>query len=415
MPKEEIDFSNTIIYKIYCKNINIIETYIGHTTNFTKRKYHHKKECNMLNDNLKIYSIIRANGGWDNWDMVEISKCNCKNKSEARIKQNEYYEQHKQSLNKLIDVENHKLNNQVTEVTEIQQISSSLFHCKICDYLTSKIGNYDEHLLTDKHKRRQKGDKGDTKTSIFVCENCNKQYTSRNGLWKHKKICNNIKKCQIKQNSENEKLKITDDNLILLLINQCKELRDENKELIEIIKSGTHNTTNSHNTNSNNKTFNLQFFLNETCKDAMNIMDFVDSIKLQLSDLENVGKVGYVEGISNIITSNLKALDVTQRPVHCTDKKREVLYIKDENKWEKEDQEMKKMRRVIKRVASKNQRLLPKFKEAHPDCIKAASIFSDQYNKIIVESMGGSGENDIEKEDKIIKNIAKNVTLDKII
>ena len=145
----------------------------------------------------------------------------------------------------------------------------------------------------------------------------------------------------------------------------------------------------------------------------MNITDFVDSIKLQLSDLENVGKLGYVEGISNIITTNLKALDVTQRPVHCTDKKREVLYIKDENKWQKEDDDKKRIKRAIKRVVSKNQRLLPKFKEAHPDCVKASSLFSDQYNKIIIESMGGSGDNDVEKEDKIIKNITKATSIDK--
>ena len=145
----------------------------------------------------------------------------------------------------------------------------------------------------------------------------------------------------------------------------------------------------------------------------MNIMDFVDSIQLQLSDLENVGKLGYVEGISNIITSNLKALDVTQRPVHCTDKKREVLYVKDEDKWEKEDEEKIKLRKMIKRVASKNQRLLPKFKEIHPDCKKSSSPFSDQFNKILIESMGGPGDNDLAKEDKIIKNIAKNVTIEK--
>jgi hypothetical protein len=145
----------------------------------------------------------------------------------------------------------------------------------------------------------------------------------------------------------------------------------------------------------------------------MNITDFVNSIQLQLSDLEKVGELGYVDGISNIIIKNLKQLDVTKRPVHCTDKKREVLYIKDENKWEKEGEDKKKIRKAIKRLASKNQRLLPKFKEAHPDCIKAASLFSDQYNKIIIESMGGSGDNDIEKEDKIIRNITKNVTIEK--
>ena len=145
----------------------------------------------------------------------------------------------------------------------------------------------------------------------------------------------------------------------------------------------------------------------------MNIMDFVDSIQLQLSDLEKVGELGYVEGISNIIVKNLKALDITQRPVHCTDKKRETLYIKDENKWEKEDNEKKKIRKAINKVACKNQRLLPKFKEVHPDCIKSASKFSDQYNKMIIESMGGSGDNDLEKEDKIIKNIAKQIFIEK--
>jgi hypothetical protein len=145
----------------------------------------------------------------------------------------------------------------------------------------------------------------------------------------------------------------------------------------------------------------------------MNIMDFVNSIQLQLSDLESVGKLGFVEGISNIITTNLKALDITQRPVHCTDNKRETIYIKDENKWEKEDDQKVKLRKAIKKIATKNLCLIPKFKEAHPDCNRSSSRFADQYNKIIIEACGGSGDNDTEKEDKIIRNIAKNVTIDK--
>jgi hypothetical protein len=144
----------------------------------------------------------------------------------------------------------------------------------------------------------------------------------------------------------------------------------------------------------------------------MNIMDFVDSIKLQLSDLERVGELGYVEGISNIIVKNLKELDVNKRPVHCTDKKRETIYIKDENKWEK-DEEKQKLHKVVRRVTCKNQRLIPKFKELHPDCGNYHSKFSDQYNKIIVESMGGSGDNEYEKEEKIIKNISKQIFIDK--
>ena len=193
-----------------------------------------------------------------------------------------------------------------------------------------------------------------------------------------------------------------------------KENKEIKEMILEIVKNGTHN--NSHNTtnhtNSHNKAFNLQFFLNETCKDAMNIMDFVDSIKLQLTDLERVGELGYVEGISNIIVKNLKELDVTQRPVHCTDKKRETMYVKDENKWEK-DEEKLKLHKVVRKVTCKNQNLIPKFKESHPDCGKYNSKFSDQYNKIIVESMGGTGDNDYEKEEKIIKNISKQVCIDK--
>jgi hypothetical protein len=200
---------------------------------------------------------------------------------------------------------------------------------------------------------------------------------------------------------------IDKDDLIIALLKQ-------NSELLEIVKNGT-NITNNTNTNcmNNNKTFNLHFFLNETCKHAMNITDFVETIKLQLTDLEKVGDVGYVEGISNIITTNLKALDVTQRPVHCTDKKRETIYIKDEDKWEKEDENKTKLRKAIKKVANKNIRLLPQFREKYPDYDDAESTVSDKYSKMVIEAMGGSGNNDIEKEDKIIHNISKCTIIEK--
>jgi hypothetical protein len=195
------------------------------------------------------------------------------------------------------------------------------------------------------------------------------------------------------------------------LVKQNSQLFEQNNEMLEIIKNGTHNNNNN-TTNSHNKTFNLQFFLNETCKNAMNIMDFVDSIKLQLSDLERVGELGYVEGISNIILKNLKELDVTQRPVHCTDKKRETMYIKDDDKWEK-DEERLKLHKVVRKVTCKNQNLIQKFKEEYPEYNKYHSKVSDKYNKIIVESMGGPGDNDFEKEEKIIQNISKQVFVDK--
>jgi hypothetical protein len=297
--------------------------------------------------------------------------------------------------------------------SNIKQKLSNKYCCEKCNYFTDRKSNIDNHLLSAKHLREINGNIIKQKLSKkFCCEKCNKIYQTHAGLWKHSKNCN------FKDNTtENtiEKNEISDKDLIMILINENKELKtlmlEQQNMIMKVIENGTHNTTTTH-TNSHNKAFNLNFFLNETCKDAMNIMDFVDSIKVQLSDLERVGELGYVEGISNIILKNLKELDVTQRPVHCTDKKRETMYIKDEDKWEK-DEERLKLHKVVRKVTCKNQNLIPKFKETHPDCNKYHSKFSDQYNKIIVESMGGSGDNDYEKEEKIIKNISKQVFIDK--
>jgi hypothetical protein len=283
--------------------------------------------------------------------------------------------------------------------------SSENFTCKCCDYNTSRLSQYTRHVLSAKHKKLEistdfnnSSTDFNKKSSKFECQ-CGKVYKERTGLWRHKKVCDFEE-----EEEEPKKEEISDKELIVMLLKQNSQLIEHNCELT---KNGINNT-NSHNntTNSHNKAFNLNFFLNETCKDAMNIMDFVDSIKLQLSDLEKVGELGYVDGISNIIVKNLKELDVNKRPVHCTDKKRETMYIKDENKWEKEEEDKKKLRRAIKRVAFKNQNLIQDFKKENPDYNKYHSKMSDKYNKIIVESMGGSGNNDDEKEDKIIKNIS---------
>ena len=301
------------------------------------------------------------------------------------------------------------------------------YWCETCDYYTCKISDYNKHTSTAKHQSVVNGSKmivnGSTlspKIEKYNCQ-CGRSYKYDSGYYRHKKICAGIA-CENNELDDNIENDLADkDNLIMMLIKQNAELIKESSELkhlvigtqtqmMKVIENGTHNIT-TH-TNSHNKAFNLNFFLNETCKDAMNIMDFVDSIKLQLSDLEKVGELGYVEGISNIIVKNLNELDVTQRPVHCTDKKRETMYIRDENKWEK-DEANSKIKKAIKRVASKNQRLLPTFKEAHPDCGTYHSKYSDQYNKIIIESVGGSGDNDAEKEEKIIRAISKNVLVEK--
>jgi hypothetical protein len=291
---------------------------------------------------------------------------------------------------------------------KIKQKISNKYCCYICDYVTDRKSNINNHFNSAKHIKEINGNKikqiKQFLSNNFECDVCNKIYKTNAGLWKHKKICKQINNTEIKKDEIKQEEITNKDELIMLLVKQ-------NTELMEMLKNGTNNITNYN--NSNNKTFNLQFFLNETCKDAMNINDFIDSIKLQVTDLERVGEIGYIDGISNIITKNLKALDVTRRPIHCTDKKREVLYIKDENKWEKEDEQKKKMRKLIKRVSDKNINLISKFKEIHPDCGKSVSKYSDQYNKIIIESMGGIGDNNDEKEDKIIKNITKTITIDK--
>ena len=289
------------------------------------------------------------------------------------------------------------------------------FCCEYCYYNTSKKSSYDKHLSTDKHKNNENGSKmvvndseKSQKVANYECE-CGKIYKYDSGYYRHKKKCLGVSKP-----SSDDDEDPSDKELIMMLIKQNTQLIQQNAELV---KSGTNNTTisnNSHNTNSHNKTFNLQFFLNETCKDAMNIMDFVDSIKLQLSDLENVGKMGFVDGISNIIVKSLNSLDETKRPVHCTDTKREVMYVKDEDKWEKENENKQKMRKVIKHVTHKNSKLLKEFKTKYPGCEKSSSKYSDQYDKLIIEAMGGKGDNDVEKEDKIIRNIAKTVTIDKM-
>jgi len=287
------------------------------------------------------------------------------------------------------------------------------YNCEFCHYTCCKKYNWDKHVLTSKHKKAtdsnilatekwQKEQKNN-----FKCEICNKEYNDRTGLWRHKKKCNN--------NYINNETSVNIINLTSLICELVKSNTDIHKSVIELCKNGTNisNVNNTNIVNSNNKTFNLQVFLNETCKDAMNISDFVESIKLQVSDLENVGKVGYIEGISNIIIKNLQALDVEKRPVHCTDQKREVMYVKEDNIWEKEDESNKKLRKAIGMIAHKNICLLKAFREKYPDCEEYNSKKNSQYNKIVIEAMGGKGDDDFEKDSKIIKKIAKTVGIDK--
>jgi hypothetical protein len=297
------------------------------------------------------------------------------------------------------------------------------FCCEQCQYITQRKSSYDKHILTSKHLKVANGNgiasletkscKKLQNSQFYSCEFCQKEFLNRSGLWKHNKKGT----CKANQNNTIiEKPDDKNDKLIEYLMKENTELRKEQtniKELIlEIVKNGITNTNNSHNitnthTNSHNKAFNLNFFLNETCKNAMNITDFVDSIKLQLSDLMEVGELGYVEGISKIIVKNLNNLDETIRPVHCTDKKRETMYVKDQGEWSKEDDNKTKLKRAINKVADKNIRLLPQFREKYPEYRNSSSKISDVHDKLVIEVM----ETDNLKKEKIIKNISKATTI----
>jgi len=283
-----------------------------------------------------------------------------------------------------------------------------VYNCIYCNYITSSFKDYNKHLSTNKHINRTNLNNleqlNPENPKEYNCNKCNKSYKARNSLWYHQQKCFETTK---------KLTELDKDELIITLLKQNAELiKGQQDMIIKLTENGITNTTNNNttntHTNSHNKAFNLNFFLNETCKNAMNITDFVDSIKLQLSDLMEVGEIGYVEGISKIIVKNLNNLDETERPIHCTDKKRETMYVKDEGEWNKEDEKKTKLKKAITKIADKNIRLLPQFREKYPEYNNSSSKVSDKYDKIVIEAM----TSDEDKNEKIIKNISKVTIID---
>ena len=310
-----------------------------------------------------------------------------------------------------------------TITTKKSQNVSKDFLCEKCNYSTSRNSDYKKHIRSAKHNNTTNYNKLQQNYSQKknICD-CGKQYNHRASLYNHRKKCNNTI-VNIENNSNNILNNADKDQIIETLI---KENSDFKNIITELVKSNndlqlkvldickTIQPSNNHSyNNNNNKTFNLQFFLNEQCKDAMNITDFANSITLQLKDLENIGSTGYVNGISSIIIKELKGLDITKRPVHCSDVKRETLYIKDENKWEKECPENTKMKKVIRNVEKKNINLISEWTDKNPDYYNTTTNENNEYLKIMKETMGGKGDYEA-NTNKIIKKIAKEVVIDKI-
>ena len=300
---------------------------------------------------------------------------------------------------------------------------NSSYNCRQCHYITNIKTNYDKHLLTEKHK---KSILIETLENKLICSQCDKEYMNYSGLWKHKK------KCFVNNKQENEQLenKLYFNNdisqptfsaeMFMEVIKESKELRnvlvEQNKELqnklLELASKPVSNTNNT--TYNNNTQFNLQFFLNETCKDAINIADFVNSLQVQIADLEKTGRLGYVEGISSIFLRGLKGLDVTMRPIHCTDLKRETVFVKDENAWQKDDDEKAKLKLAIQRVARKNLKTLPRWQEENPDFRILDTKENDDYLKIALNSLGGQTDEQQEKYvEKIVRNVLREVVIEK--
>jgi hypothetical protein len=321
------------------------------------------------------------------------------------------------------------------------------FSCEICNFICAKKSNLTAHLSTRKHlhaaanhakwkllETLETGQNDVTENAVnlkFSCDKCQKEYKSKSGLWKHRMVC-----CKKSQPVELVELKNADQNnknndLILEVLKQNNELKNHLVEQVEhyknIIITQNENISKQNEavleivnnfkpqmiTNNITNNFNLNVFLNETCKDAMNMNDFIENIQVQMKELENVGKNGYVTGITDIILDRLNKLDVSKRPVHCTDLKREVLYIKNENEWNKEDDDKSKIKNMISKVAIKNYSKIPEWRNENPECKEIEHNKYEFCIQMMRNSLGELGDEQKKLDDKIVKNIAKKVLINK--
>jgi hypothetical protein len=311
-----------------------------------------------------------------------------------------------------------------TEKNEKNEKNENKFICENCDFKCRWKCDWNRHLTTAKHiqetNRSKTNEKNDaTKLQSMwtnICQECNKRYKTRSGLWKHMQICEKVEltinALKVANGDDSESVAV---KLALGILKSNDALVKSNETMVEMAKqvtAGNMVNSNNHITNNITNNFNLQLFLNDKCKDAVNITDFIDNIQIQMNELENVGTNGYVNGITDIILARLKDLDVTKRPVHCTDLKREVLYIRDDNEWNR-DEDRSKIKNMITKVASKNYRTIPQWRDEHPDCKDPENRQYDFCINMMRNSLGDLGDEQARLDNKIIKNIAKEVVVDK--
>ncbi len=314
--------------------------------------------------------------------------------------------------------------------------NATIFSCESCDFKCSKFSNFNTHLLTSKHKRLTTSCQKMPKNATILECICGKNYKHLSSLCKHKKICSDVNKYNmLPKNKNNSNLEsdtesdsdsdsgigkkdsLENNKLVEYLINENKEFKNLIMELIKKDATNTSinsNNTNTNNTNNTNNSFNLQVFLNDKCKGAMNMSEFVDTIKMQLSDLENFAHVDYADGVSKILLKNLNNLDTYLRPIHCSDSKRETIYIKENNCWTKEEDDKSSLKTAIKQVAFKNIKQINEWVKENPGCQDPRTKQNVKYNKIVMNSMsGGTVEEQKDNIEKIVKNVIKAVTIEK--
>lgn len=290
--------------------------------------------------------------------------------------------------------------------------NADIFYCKECDFKCSKHSDWKRHILTAKHKNRTLlNDFTPITPKTYICEHCDRVFNARNSLWYHKQKCSQLSNKLSSQ--EDTTFETTNSSNITIVMDLLKQNQELQKQLIDVVKLNGPSVQNQ--TINNNQKFNLNFFLNEQCKDAMNINDFIDSLHLDPSDIAETGRLGYVEGISRIFINKLNELDMYSRPLHCTDLKRETLYIKEDNKWEKDNEQKEKLKSIVTQIAEKNYQQLPLWQSENPSHMVTDTPECELFMDIACNSLGGgSSEESNRFNQRIMRNVLKEITLSKL-
>jgi len=303
-------------------------------------------------------------------------------------------------------------------------ITTDKYYCDKCNYSTTRKFNYMKHINTDKHIALSLEQLNEITSSsllpinqvFYKCQKCERKYTLKRNLWRHMKECSESEPSCINSHAKSTNLnenhfKTDDSKMMVAMLEYMKTNQTFQEQIIELLRNPKPNVNNTviQGDFINNHTFNLNVFLNEKCKDAMNMSDFVNSIELSREDMENVGRNGYVKGISNIFIDNLKNTDVHKRPIHCSDRKREVLYVKEHDKWEREGVDSDNLVKAVRTVEQKNIRMIHEWAKQHPECEKSETRANDMYMKLSKHGYDGEDDNII----KVVKNIAKETVIER--